>query len=113
MDEIKTNELNEEEVQENVQDLGTNDELKSAIETQLSRIRRQSMLLGFQVACHSVLEKIVATTSKQGKTTMNDYKRLIKDVEKFCRTGISRKVNTDGETETIDEEVYTAETVQN
>ena len=112
MDEIKTDEIYEEEVQTEENALN-NDELKSAIETQLSRIRRQSMLLGFQVACHSVLEKIVATTSKQGKTSMNDYKRLIKDLEQFCRTGISRKVNTDGETELIEEEVSTAETVQN
>lgn len=111
MDEIKTNELIEEE--ETTQDPIANYELKSAIETQLSRIRRQSMLLGFQVACHSILEKIVATTGKQGKTSMNDYKRLIKDIEQFCSTGISRKVNTDGETEPIEEEVSTAETVQN
>ena len=110
MDEIKTNELIEEET---TQDPVTNDELKSAIETQLSRIRRQSMLLGFQVACHSVLEKIVATTSKQGKITMNDYRRLVKDLDQFARTGISRKVNTDGETEIVEEEISTAETVQN
>ncbi len=112
MDEIKTNEIYEEEVQTEENALN-NDELKSAIETQLSRIRRQSMLLGFQVACHSVLEKIVATTSKQGKITMNDYKRLVKDIDQFARTGISRKVNTDGETEIIEEEISTAETVQN
>ena len=112
MDEIKTDEIYEEEVQTEENALN-NDELKSAIETQLSRIRRQSMLLGFQVACHSVLEKIIATTSKQGKITMNDYKRLVKDLDQFARTGISRKVNTDGETEIIEEEVSTAETVQN
>lgn len=112
MDEIKTDEIYEEEVQTEENALN-NDELKSAIETQLSRIRRQSMLLGFQVACHSVLEKIVATTSKQGKITMNDYKRLVKDLDQFARTGISRKVNTDGETEIIEEEISTAETVQN
>lgn len=110
MDEIKTNELIEEE---SANEPMANDELKRAIETQLSRIRQQSMFLGFQVACHSVLEKIAATTSKQGKITMNDYKRLVKDLDQFARTGISRKVNTDGETEIVEEEISTAETVQN
>lgn len=78
-------------------------QLKEAIEAQLSKIRRQSMLLGAQVVCHTVLDKIVAAMEKPGKRTMNDYKRLLKDIEQFCQIGISRKVNADGETEPIEE----------
>jgi hypothetical protein len=40
---------------------------------------------------------------------MNDYKRLIKDIKNFCAIGVSRNINADGETETIEE----SETVQN
>lgn len=83
-------------------DLGTNDELKGAIETTLSKIRRQSMLLGFQVACQTVLDKITAFERKQGSKSNNDHKRLIKDIKQFVEQALSRNVNTDGETEPIE-----------
>lgn len=84
------------------------DKLKEAIEEQLSKVRRQNMLLGFQVCCQTVLDKIVKFESAQGKKSTNDYKRLVKDIKGFASTGISRKVNTDGTTESAAEE-----TVQN
>lgn len=84
-----------------------NDELKSAIEDQLSKIRRQSMLLGFQVAAKTVLDKITVFERTPGGKSNNDHKRLIKELKKFCEQGLSRKVNTDGETELV------GETVQN
>lgn len=83
---------------------GLNDDaLKSAIEEQLSKIRRQSMLLGCQVMCKTILDKIYVAMNKQGKKTNNDYRRLIKDIEAFCKTGLSRNVNADGETEPAEE----------
>lgn len=82
-----------------------NDELKEAIEAQLSKIRRQSMLLGSQVILKTVLDKIVVAMNKPGKRTLNDYRRLVKDLESFCKTGLSRKVNADGETESVEETV--------
>ena len=85
------------------------DELKGAIEEQLSKIRRQSMLLGFQVAAQSVLDKITAFERAPGNKSNNDHKRLIKEIKKFVEQGLSRKVNTDGETEPADE----SDTVQN
>ena len=78
-----------------------NNELKQAIEERLSKIRRQSMLLGCQVICQSVLDKINTFEKTPGNKSNNDHKRLIKDIKKFCETGVSRKVNTDGETEPI------------
>jgi hypothetical protein len=80
------------------------DELKEAIEETMSRLRRQSMLLGFQVACQTVLDKITAFERKPGSKSNNDHKRLIKDIKQFVETGLSHKVNTDGETEPIEEE---------
>ena len=79
------------------------DALKNAIEEQLSKIRRQSMLLGCQVMCKTILDKIFVAMNKPGKKTNNDYRRLIKDIENFCKTGLSRQVNADGETEPIEE----------
>lgn len=89
----------------------TTDELKGAIEETLSKIRRQSMLLGFQVSCQTVLDKITAFERKPGSKSNNDHKRLIKEIKQFCETGLSRKVNTDGTTEPI--EKSESETVQN
>ena len=98
----------EEELEEQVgttEDVASEDPLKEAIEEQLQKIGRQNMLIGFQTACKVALEKIIIAEAQPGKRTMNDYKRLIKDLKKFCETGISRKVNEDGETEPVEETV--------
>ena len=83
----------------------TEDPLKEAIEEQLKKIQRQNLLIGAQTVCTVILEKIVTAMKQPGKRTMNDYKRLVKDIENFCRTGISRKVNADGETELVEEAI--------
>ena len=85
------------------------DPLKEAVEEQLRKIRRQNILIGAQTACKVVLEKIIVAENQPGKRTMNDYKRLIKDLKNFCNVGLSRKVNADGETEPIKEESSTSE----
>lgn len=87
---------NIEEKKENPLD---NDELKSAIEAQLSRIRSQNLALGFRVCCQTVLDKITAFEHSPGNKSNNDHKRLIKDIKKFVETGLSRKMNEQGEIE--------------
>lgn len=89
----------------------TKDELKDAIEETLSKLRRQSMLLGAQAICQTILDKITVFERKPGSKSNNDHKRLIKDIKQFCEVGLSRKVNTDGETEPI--ETTEEETAQN
>ena len=79
---------------------------------QFAKVKRQGMLIGAQTMCKAILDKIFSFKTKQGKPTMNDYKRLTKDIQTFCETGLSRKVNADGETEPV-EEVSEVETVQN
>ena len=76
-----------------------NDELKNAIEEQLSKIRSQSMILGFRVACQTVLDKISAFERTPGTKSNNDHKRLIKEIKKFVETGLSRHMNENGEIE--------------
>ena len=80
----------------------SNDELKKAIEDQMSNLRRQSILIGAQTACNVILQKIYTHKSKQGKKSYRDYERLIADIQKFCETGISRKVNSDGTTSPVE-----------
>ena len=81
----------------------TNDELKDAIEEQLSKIRSQSMILGFRVACQTILDKISAFERSPGTKSNNDHKRLIKEIKKFVETGLSRKMSENGEIEVPEE----------
>jgi hypothetical protein len=83
-------------------------ELKDAIEEQLSKIRSQSMILGFRVACSTILDKINAFERSPGNKSNNDHKRLLKDIKKFVEQGLARKMNENGEIE-----VSESETVQN
>lgn len=71
-------------------------ELEDQFKQTLEKVRLQNLLLGAQSVCSVVLDKIVVTKRKPGKTSMNDYRRLIDEIESFCRTGLSRKVNQDG-----------------
>lgn len=96
----------ETQTEEPKEELSQDDAFRGAVEETLAKIRRQSMLLGFQVSCQTVLDKITAFERKPGSKSNNDHKRLIKDIKQFVEQGLSRKVNTDGETEPI-------ETVQN
>lgn len=93
------NKIIEEQEEPNV----NKDELTKAIEAQFEKIRRQSMLLGAQVMCHTILDKITVFERKPGSKSNNDHKRLIKEIKQFCEVGVSRKVNTDGETEPIEQ----------
>lgn len=90
----------------------TDDELRAAVEEQLEKVRLQNLFIGFQTACKAVLDKIILAERQPGKWTMNDYKRLVKDIKKLCTTGLSNKVNTDGTTEPVEESVET-KTIQN
>ena len=82
----------------------TDDELKSAIETKLKEIQTQNLLIGAQTACTVILQKIAAWEAQPGKRTLNDHRRIIKDIKEFCLTGVSRKVNPDGTTSPRDGE---------
>lgn len=93
---------------ENQEETLNNDELKGAIEETLSKIRRQSMILGFRVSCQSILDKINAFERSPGGKSNNDHKRLIKDIKKFVEQGLARQMNENGEIE-----VSESETAQN
>lgn len=79
------------------------DELAKAVEETLERVRTQAMLLGAQSMCSVILQKIVTAKAQPGKRSLRDYERLVKDVENFCRTGLSRKINPDGTTSPVDD----------
>ena len=106
MDEEKTNEV----IEENDTSTMSNDELKDAVSKTLEKIRTQALLLGAQSMCSVILQKIMEFEMKPGKRTLNDHRRLVKDIKSFCETGISRKVNPDGTTsEKTEEDIVSTE----
>ena len=79
------------------------DFLKEALEDQFNKLRIQSMLLGSQTISRVVLNKITQWEAQPGKRTLNDHKRLVKDLKQFCEVGLSKKVNLDGTVSDIEE----------
>ena len=102
-----------EEIEESAQSESTDDALREAVQAQMRKQQRQNILIGAQTMCTVILEKITTAMNKPGKRTLADYKRLTKDIEQFCRTGVSRKINADGEVELVENESTAEETVQN
>ena len=94
--------------EESKNNLADNEEFKEAVQAQMRRIHNQGMVVGFQTACHTVLDNIYAFERKPGSKSANDYKRIIKSIKQFCETGVSRKMNRNGEIE-----IAESETVQN
>lgn len=94
MGEENTNEM----VKENDTSGMSNQELKNAINQTVEKIRTQSLLLGAQTMCAAILQKIMEFDKMPGKHTLNDHRRLVKDIKEFCQTGIRRKINYDGTT---------------
>lgn len=80
----------DEPIVEQADDLAT-EELKEAMNEQFTKIQNQAMVLGIRVANKMILDKIAVAMSKPGKRSLNDYKRLIKEIEDFCNVAMTQK----------------------
>lgn len=81
------------------EDVATNnekqgDEFKKKVEDVVEKIRTQALLLGGKTMATIVYNKIQAAINAPGKRTMNDYRRLIKDIETFCKKAVEHDVAT-------------------
>ena len=101
----------EKEVVEADNTLAADDEFKTAVYERMRKIHSDGMIVGFQTACHTALNKIYEFDRSAGKKSANDYKRCLKDLKKFFETGISRKASSVEATES--EENTEVETAQN
>jgi hypothetical protein len=70
------------------------DELKNDVQEVMEKLRAQSMLLGGKAACTVIYNIIQKFNIQPGKRSMNDYKRLVKEIEKFCKTAVDHEVET-------------------
>jgi hypothetical protein len=83
-------------------DTQTNDELKETIEETISSIQNQYMFLGAKAVCQIILDKIIIFERQPGSKSNNDRKRLIKDIKNFVEVGLSRMVDANDKTESIE-----------
>ena len=112
--ENKNVELNEQEdfkQDEQKVELADDQGFKDLVYERMRKIHSEGMIVGFQTACHTALDKIYAFERSSGKKSTNDYKRCLKDLKKFFEIGISRKLNSNEESN--QEENAETETVQN
>ena len=72
----------------------SNDELKDAVQEVVEKERTQAMLIGARSMTVVIANMIDTEMNKPGKRTMNDFKRIIKQVRQFCQTAIDHPVET-------------------
>ena len=104
--------LPEEKTNEQPNDtLAEDDEFKKLVYERMRKIHNEGMVVGLQTACHTILDIIYSFECGPGKKSSNDYKRLIKEIKKFCEVGTSNKQNSNSDVK--NEEESTSETAQN
>ena len=67
----------------------TDDELKEAIDGTLSRIRTQSMIVGYRTACMTIMQLISGW--HKPNCSHREYERIFKKVEEFCGKALKQE----------------------
>ena len=103
MDENKNlNEINEAVEAVDTSEM-SNEELKKAVGDYLTKERGQAMILGYRVACQTILQMIAPW--RQPGCSKREQERIFKKLEEFCSKALKQDDNKEVED--------TAETVQN
>lgn len=69
-------------------------ELKDKLTKEVEKLRNQAMVLGGKTMATVIYNMIQKFYAVPGKRTLNDHRRLIKEIEKFCKTAVDHKVET-------------------
>ena len=67
-------------------------ELKAAITKQLEKIRNENIIVGYRVACQTVIDLI--TPWHQPKCSKRELERILKKLEEFCMKGLKKPDET-------------------
>lgn len=70
----------------------SNDVLKEKVDEVVEKLRTQAMLLGAKTMATVIYNMLQGFHNAPGKRTLNDYRRIVKQVEKFCKTSVDREV---------------------
>ena len=95
------------EIDETVAEIGpsemSQEEIKKAIGDFLTKERGQSMILGYRVACQTVLQMIAQW--HKPNCSHREYERIFKRLEKFCGKALKRDDDKNEDSETIQNEL--------
>ena len=69
-------------------------ELKDKLTKEVEKLRNHAMVLGGKTMATVIYNMIQKFHRMPGKRTLNDYRRLTKEIEKFCKTAVDHKVET-------------------
>lgn len=75
----------------------SNEELKKAVGNYLTKERSKSMILGYRVACQTILQMIAPW--RQPNCSHREYGRIFKKLEEFC--GKALKQDEEAAEETV------------
>ena len=92
MDENKTPNEIEEAVAEVDGKSMQDDELKAAITKQLEKIRNENIIVGYRVACQTVIDLIAPW--HQPNCSKRELERILKKLEEFCGKSLKRDETT-------------------
>ena len=65
------------------------DKLKKAIDDTLSRIRTQSMVLGYRTACMTIMQ--LMSGWQKPNCSHREYERIFKKIEEFCGKALNHE----------------------
>ena len=68
------------------------DELKAAITKQLEKIRNENIIVGYRVACQTVIDLIAPW--HQPNCSKRELERILKKLEEFCGKALKRDETT-------------------
>ena len=76
----------------------SNEDLKKAVGDYLTKERGEAMILGYRVACRTILQ-IIAPWRQKG-CSHREYERIFKKLEEFCGKALKQE-NADKTEETV------------
>lgn len=83
-----------------ITDEESKDNLTLSIKEEVKKMEKQAMYQGMRTVCGVILTMVNKTTNKPGKISLNDYRRLAKDVTKFCNNCLEY-TNKESESDTV------------
>lgn len=69
----------------------TAEDLKTAVKDTLDRVRNQAMILGYRVACTTIMQMIAGWHAPGA--SKREYERIFKRVEEFCNKALKQDDN--------------------
>ncbi len=84
----------EEKVMTEEEEKEASDKLRDKLTEGMEKLRTQSMLIGAKTMATVIYNMIQKFHTMPGKRTLNDHRRLIKEIEKFCKTAVDHEVET-------------------